>query len=272
MSENKKNDAIWRQILSGEVGEFIKMRGVFKRIPSDPRCKMCNAPFHGLGGQVLRLALRKGRSKINPQFCNGCYNYLAAHPGSAEIDMTLLFADIRGSTTLAQELGTTAFSQLINRFYVAATDVFSHSNAWIERLVGDQVIGLYLPAMAGPDHARVAIQAARDLLGAVGYGGPDEPWLPLGVGVHTGITFMGTVGTDSGMQDFTVLGDTANTTARLSSVAAAGEILISAAACTRAGLDTTSLEMRSLLLKGRDAPIDVRVATVNTPVVTNDQG
>jgi adenylate cyclase len=272
MSDNKTNDEIWRQVLTGEIGDFIMMRGIFRRIPSDPRCKMCNAPFHGLGGQVARLALRKGRSKINPQFCNGCYNYLAAHPGSAEIEMTLLFADIRGSTTLAQELGTTAFSQLINRFYVAATHVFSHSNAWIERLVGDQVIGLYLPAMAGPDHARMAIEAAHKLLRAVGYGSPDEPWLPLGVGLHTGITFMGTVGTDSGMRDFTVLGDTANTAARLSSVAAAGEILISDAACTHAGIETSGLETRSLLLKGRDAPINVWAVTVNSPVFTSSQG
>jgi adenylate cyclase len=269
MSENKNNDEIWRKVLTGEIADFIRFRGILKRIPSDPRCKMCNAPFHGLGGHFARLALRKSPSKINPQFCSGCYNFLAANPGSAEIEMTLLFADIRGSTTLAQEMGTTAFSRLINRFYIAATHVFSESNAWIERLVGDQVIGLYLPAMAGPDHARTAIESACNLLRAVGYGGASEAWLPLGVGVHTGITFMGTVGTDSGMRDFTVLGDSANTAARLSSVAAAGEILISDAACVSSGIDTTGLEARSLSLKGRAEPIDVHVANVNTPLVTN---
>jgi adenylate cyclase len=203
-------------------------------------------------------------SKINPHFCSGCYDLLAANPGSTEIEMTLLFADIRGSTTLAQEMGTTAFSRLINRFYVAATHVFSESDAWIERLIGDQVIGLYLPAMAGPDHARIAVDAAQKLLRAVGYGGTGEAWLPLGVGVHTGNTFMGTVGSDAGVRDFTVLGDSANTTARLSSVAAAGEILISDAASAHAGLDTTGLEARTLQLKGRSEPIDVHVATVDS--------
>jgi len=269
MSENEKNNEIWRKVLTGEFTDFVRMRGFLKRVPSDPRCKMCNAPFHGLGGYVVRLTLRKGPSKINPYFCDACYNFLSANPGSAEIEMTLLFADIRGSTTLAQELGTTAFSKLINRFYIAATHVFSGSNAWIERLVGDQVIGLYLPAMAGANHARVAIGAAHNLLKAVGYGGRDEPWLPLGVGVHTGITFMGTVGTGSGMRDFTVLGDSANTTARLSSVAAAGEILITEAACQHAGINFAGLEARSLLLKGRADPIDVRVANVNTREVAS---
>jgi len=265
-ADNTKNDEIWHGILSGNVAEFVRGRHLLKWIPSEPRCRMCNAPFRGLGGQLVQLTLRLKPSKINPQFCDSCYNFLASHPGRTEIEMTLLFADIRGSTTLAQELGTTAFSQLINRFYIAATHVFSHSNAWIERLVGDQVIGLYLPAMAGPDHARVAIKAAQELLRSVGYGSAAEPWLPLGVGVHTGVTFMGTIGSENGMRDMTVLGDSANTTARLSSVAAAGEILVSDAACAHSKIDTTGCEARTLQLKGRLEPIDVYVARVDSPV------
>ncbi len=270
-SENSKNDEIWRYILSGEMKDFIKGRHFLKRIPSEPRCKMCNAPFGGLGAHFSRLAFKRKPSKINPHFCDGCYNMLVSNPGKTEIEMSLLLADIRGSTTLAQELGTTAFSKLINRFYVTATHVFSHSDAWIERLVGDQVIGLYLPAMAGKDHARIAIKAAQDLLRAVGYGTSSEPWLALGVGVHTGVTFMGTVGSDNGMRDFTVLGDTVNTTARLSSVAAAGEILVSDAACTHAGVDATGCEARTLQLKGRLDPIDVHVAYVDTPLALETQ-
>jgi len=263
---NSKNNEIWRMVLSGEFKKMMTSRRYLKHIPSEPRCKMCLAPFRGMGGQFVRLTLRRVPSKINPHFCSGCYDFLTANPGSTEIEMTLLFADIRGSTTLAQEMGTTAFSRLINRFYVVATHVFSESNAWIERLVGDQVIGLYLPGMAGPDHAHIAIQAAQKLLQAVGYGGSGEPWLPLGVGVHTGNTFMGTVGTDNGMRDITVLGDTVNTTARLSSVAAAGEILISNITCGASGINSSGLEARNLLLKGRAEPIDVRVAHVHTPL------
>jgi adenylate cyclase len=264
MSDNSENDEIWRKILTGEIKDFSRIRRFFNRIPSDPRCRVCNSPFHGLGGQFFRLALRRIPSKINPHFCNACYSYLSANPGGAEVEMTLLFADIRGSTTLAQEMGTMAFSRLINRFYIAATHVFSETNAWIERLVGDQVIGLYLPAMAGAQHAHIAIQGAHDLLRAVGYGGSADAWLPLGVGVHTGTTFMGIVGTNSGMHDITVLGDSANTAARLSSVASAGEILISDTTCTRSGIDTSGFEARTLQLKGRTEPIDVYVTRVDS--------
>ena len=264
MIENSKNDELWHQVLTGNYKDIPRARRLLKRIPAEPRCKICNAPFRGLGGQLVRLALHRSPSKINPHFCSGCYDLLAANPGSTEIEMTLLFADIHGSTTLAQEMGTTEFSRLINRFYVAATHVFSDSNAWIERLMGDQIIGLYLPAMAGENHAYIAVHAAQNLLRAVGYGDPGGAWLPLGVGIHTGNTFMGTVGNESGMRDFTVLGDSANTTARLSSVAGAGEILISEAACAHACVVPAGLEARTLHLKGRLEPIDVHVAYVDS--------
>lgn len=267
MTENARNNELWRQVLSGEYKDIPRARRLLKRIPCKVRCKICNAPLNGPGGRLIRLTLGRIPSRINPHFCSGCYDLLAANPGSTEIEMTLLFADIRGSTTLAQQMGTQAFSHLINRFYITATHVFSESDAWIERLVGDQVIGLYLPAMAGLNHAQIAIHSAQKLAHAVGYGGSDEAWLPLGIGVHTGYTFMGTVGSESGIRDFTVLGDTANTAARLSSVAAAGEILISHSAGAHARIDTTGLEARTLELKGRSEPIDVHVAHVDSPLV-----
>src|SRR5258708_34561291 len=118
---------------------------------------------------------------------------MSTNPGGVEGERPLLFADIRGWPALLQELGTTAFSRLINRFYIAATHVFSESDAWIERLVGDQVIGLYLPGMAGTDHARIAIPGAEDLLPAVGYGGPGVCGLPVAFLVQTGVNYMGSV-------------------------------------------------------------------------------
>lgn len=264
MSDSSKHDEMWHQILTGELPDLVTGRRFFKAIPSNPRCKICNAPFKGLGGQFVKVAFHKQPSKVNPHYCSTCYDMLQQHPGGTEIEMTLLFADIRGSTRMAEKMGTAAFSRLINRFYVAATEVFSNTDAWIERLVGDQVIGLYLPAMAGPQHARKAIGAAQDLLRALGYGSPDGAWLPLGVGVHTATAFMGSVGAEDGLRDITVLGDAPNTTARLSSVAAAGEILISEAACAHCGMDASDLEARTLQLKGRVEPINVRVMTVDS--------
>ncbi len=157
-------------------------------------------------------------------------------------------------------MSATEFSQLMNRFYAAATGVLIKTDALIDKLVGDEVIGVYFPAFAGSEPARLAVQAAQELLRVTGHGDPGGPWLPVGVGVHTGITFFGTVsGADGTFSDFTALGDNVNITARLASQAGPGEALISDATCSAAGLDLGHLELRQLELKGKSEPVSVRV-------------
>jgi len=152
----------------------------------------------------------------------------------------------------------------MNRFYVVATDVLVNTDAMVDRLIGDEVIGLYIPGMTGPEHARLAIEAAQELLKTTGHGARSGPWLPIGVGVHTGLAYVGVVGgTDGNPTDFTALGDNVNITARLASQAGPGEILISEAASTAAGLDLGDLERQQLELKGKSEPIGVRVLRVS---------
>jgi adenylate cyclase len=118
------------------------------------------------------------------------------------------------------------------------------------------VIALYLPGFAGPQHAALAVEAGVALLRATGHTRPEGPWIPVGVGVHTGQAFVGKVGHE-GVTDFTVLGDAANVAARLSSLATAGEILISEAAAHAAKLVLEQAEIRLLELKGRSEPLKV---------------
>jgi len=75
-----------------------------------------------------------------------------------------------------------------------------------------------------------AIKAAKQILEVTGQNDPEGPWVPVGAGVHTGIAFFGTVGANEAETDITSLGDAVNASARLASVAAAGELLISDAA------------------------------------------
>ena len=134
-------------------------------------------------------------------------------------------------------------------------------NAMVNRLMGDQVSALFVPRFAGKDHAKVAIQAARDLLRATGHEGPGNPWVSVGVGIHTGLAYVGTVGSKEGVNEIAVLGSAANLAARLSSRAAAGEVLISDEASRAAGLDTSEMTSRMLDLKGISQPTLVRVLT-----------
>lgn len=225
-------------------------------LPSDPRCKLCAAPFKSWGGFIMHL-LGRDQSRYNPRFCQKCQVF--EHPGGAEVVLTMLFADVRGSTTLAERMSVREFSQLINRFYTVATHVLIQTDALVDRLMGDQAIGLYIPGFGGPEHSRKAIEAAQDLLRLTGHRDTRGPWLPVGVGVHTGTAFVGVVGSEDSTADFTALGDNVNITARLASEAGTGEILISNAAYSAANLNLGDLEHRQLELKGKSEPIGVRI-------------
>ena len=261
MGDLAANEQIWRELLTGTGSKFERGRRLNRRVPGTPRCKSCLIPLSGPISRVLRLINDLAPSAMNPNYCNKCETFLRTHPGGAEIELTLLFADIRGSTGLAERMTPTEFRELLNRFYDSANRILIDSDALVDKLVGDEVIGLYLPGI-GPDHPKKAALAARDLLLATGHGDPGGPWVPVGVGIHTGTAYVGAVGSQATVTDFTAIGDAVNVTARLASVAPAGEVLISASSYVAARDELGELEVRQLEVKGRDAPVDVRVLQV----------
>lgn len=257
--ESKVED-LWRTYLTeGETENERNQRRLFKLLPGSPRCKICYAPFRGAGSTVVRALFGKRPSILNPQLCNVCEQLAREHQGGAEIELSLLFVDVRGSTNLAESMNPVDYSKLINRFYNEATQVMIHSDALIDKIIGDQAAGMFVPGFAGTEHARRALEAAREILGTTGHTRGQTPWIPLGAGVHTGNAFVGSVGSEGGTSDITVLGDAANTAARLASNAKVGEILISEAAYEAAGLDFGELETRNLQLKGKSQPVRVHV-------------
>ena len=234
-----------------------------KYLPADPRCVWCSAPFRGVGAPFMR-AIGKDKSKYNPNLCTECEDFVRRHNAGTEIDLSLLFADIRGSTTLAEKLSAAEFSGLINRFYTVATKILVDAKAYLDKLAGDQVSAFFSPGLAGPQHYKVALDSAKKILAATGHSDPGGPWVPVGIGLHGGVTYFGAVGTAQELTDLTVLGDPPNTAARLASKAKAGEILVSHFAAERAELKTSGLEKRSLELKGKTETVDVWVLTSHT--------
>lgn len=256
----------WREFLTTGVDDAEKRwRRVFGRLPEDPRCKACNAPFHGFGAPIVRIFLGKRQSNMDPRYCSHCEDFLREHPGGAEIEMSMISADVRGSTALAEKLSPMDFQEKINRFYKATSDVLLETDAFIDRLIGDEVVGIYVPGIAGNEHAQRAIQAAQSLLRATGHADPEGPWISVGAGVHTGVSYVGTVGSQSGAMDLTALGDVPNVAARLASMAAPGEVLVSEAASAAAGLEEDVFEKRSLQLKGRVEPVSACVIKIAPP-------
>jgi adenylate cyclase len=258
--EREMVELVWKNILTtGEEKNFGKMRRLMRLIPRNPRCKTCNAPFKGVGGFAVRHLFGKQPSRLNPTVCNACELFAKKHPGGANVELAMLFADIRGSTTLAEKLGDREFSLIIDRFYRAATDVLVRSEALIEKLIGDEVAAMYVPGFAGREYTRRAVETALQILRVTGHGTREGPWLPVGVGVHKGSAFVGAVGTREKLVEITALGDTVNTAARLAAAAGPGELLVSEEAASEAGIDVGGTELRILALKGRSEPIGVRV-------------
>jgi adenylate cyclase len=250
----------WHDFLSGTHAHLHK-KSPFRLIPSNPRCKLCKAPFGRPGTVVLRRFGFTPWAK-NPNVCGRCFKGLKIHaamcPGApgdaevrgAEVELSMLFADVRGSSKLARETSSLAFTQLMDRFYRMSMDVLVEHDAIVEKFVGDEVVGLFLPFLAGPHHAERAVAAAGALMEAVGYGSADGPWLPLGAAVHTGPAFVGIVGNQDA-RDFTALGEPMNIAAHLASKAAPGEILVTRSVVDRVpALAGTSLDHRQESLKG----------------------
>jgi adenylate cyclase len=251
------SDERWRSLLVDQA-PFLRSRRLHARIPSSPRCKLCASPFSGPGGLVMRF-FGHARWTKNPKYCTGCFRMLSSNHGGAEVECSLLFADVRGSTTLAESMSPREFNRLMGRFLDTATDVLVDHDGIVDKFVGDEIIGIFVPAMASPQHAARAIDAARTLLTATGFGTSSGPWVPIGIGVNTGVAYVGSIGEGSDTE-MTAMGDVVNVTARLSSVAAAGEVLVTTAAAAAAGLPD-DLPRRSLQLKGKSQATDVVVLT-----------
>jgi adenylate cyclase len=253
-------DEMWQKNLTQGNIRMRRYRHLYGRLPHNPRCVNCHRPFAGMGGALLRRLQGTHRSTKNPRFCAACYGFTSQFPGGAEIELTMLFVDVRGSTTLAEQMSTQEFSRLMNRFYEATIAVLVQADAFIDKLVGDEVTALFIPGFAGPEHARRAVEAGQELLRVTGYGKPAGPWVPVGVGIHTGLAWVGSIaGAGGAAADFTALGDNVNIAARLASRAASGEVLASEATCQAARLKTEGLERRELELKGKSEAVAVRV-------------
>jgi adenylate cyclase len=262
------NEEVWRTYLT-TGGNVIGMqipwfehpffKPIFRVLPSDPRCHICYIPFKGLGGFISRRLLDVKPSAMNPHLCDTCERFAERFPGGVELEITILFADIRGSTPLAEKMETREFSELIQRFYLAGTKPLYSNGALIEKFVGDGLTAFFSPAFAGTNHALSAIKAGREILRATGHRPGKTPWIPVGVGVNTGVAYIGSMKMEGGHTEITILGDVVNTTARICSQAKPGEVLVGEAAMEMSGLSKDEHELRRLSLKGKQEIVDAWV-------------
>lgn len=252
----------WHAMLSGQHPMLRRGRRMFRFLSptASDRCRLCFAGYDGFTAPAMRLM---GRSpwRRNPHFCEKCEAVLAKERGGAEIDVAMLYADVRGSTQLAAGMRPAEFAALMQRFFQIATTVFTRSDAVVDKMVGDEVIGVYLPGLTGSDYRERAVAAGLELLRVTGHADPAGPWLSIGVGVHAGKTFVGSIGVEGGNYQFATLGDPMNFCARLVAAAKGGEMVMSETVW-RDVSDEISAEPRSLELKGYTESVKAYVSRV----------
>jgi len=269
ISEEVIKNAWYTYLNTGNMASGIKskwferksLRPLVKLLPKSPRCDICYYPFRGVGGYLSRKLLGVRASNLNPHLCNLCERFAMVYHGGVEIEMAVVFVDVRNSTPMAEKMSAEEFSKQINRFYRAVTESFYHNSGLVEKLVG----GFFVPGFAGSGFVSKAVKTGRQALKALGYGTPSGPWIDAGVGIHTGIAYAGSVTTTSGVTDISILGDTVNTAARLTSQAQQGEIVLSEATRIGAKLPTKKLEQRKLVLKGKSGEMKAWVISTDGP-------
>ena len=247
----KSAEEVWRHLLTEH-----HLQSPLSWLPHAPRCAICSVPFEGVGG-ALAHAVGYRRWNKNPTLCNQCVTHMP--DGGLEVDVAIMFADLRGSTSLGEQLEPRAFAEILNRFYRLAIDVLSPHRPIIDKMIGDEVMAFFV-SMGSESYRSSAVAAATELMRRFPEVLPEEETPRLGIGLNAGLAYVGKVG-EGEVSDFTALGDTINVGARLQAEAKAGEIIMSEDLYESVASAYPDLERRVLHLRGREETTTVRVMT-----------
>lgn len=174
--------------------------------------------------------------------------------------VSIVFVDVRNSTELSTRIGPTAFAAAMRKFYAFATGVFYETDGFVMDLIGDEVMAVYPPGFSGAAHAKKALDAAKQLVCREAVETADGLPMQLGVGVHTGLAFVGTVSHAPGdVKDVPAQGQCVNLAARLAAEALPREALLTEQIAAEALEGKEDLERRELRIKGKDLPVNVLV-------------
>jgi class 3 adenylate cyclase len=181
--------------------------------------------------------------------------------GSEELEVTVLFSDIRGFSAIAERLSAREIAEIVGRHLGAMAEIVLEHGGTIDKFQGDAVMAVFGAPEPLSDHADRALRCALAMqrrqaeLNAEGWGSPSVDGLHIGVGVNTGLVIAGAVG-GGGRLEYTVIGDAVNVAQRLQSEAEGGEVVASAATVSAApGVAADPIGPRHV--KGREEPVEV---------------
>ena len=207
-------------------------------------------------------------SKMNPNTCTICELMFTKvmRARKVNIDATVMFADLRGYTSLSQSLPPDAISGLLDAFYDLCADAIWEHDGLLNKTIGDAVMAVFNFPIRSENHARDAVRAAREiqrrwglerekLVEGLGLADAD---LGVGIGVHAGELSFGEFGRSH--RDLTAIGTVVNTASRAQSAAGADQILVTQEVYRRVQPELAGSQARAYQLKGFEAPIELYAA------------
>ena len=156
-------------------------------------------------------------------------NPKALHLGGETIEITVVFADIRGYTRLSENLAPEEVMNLLNSYLQIMVEEIWKENGMVTAFMGDALMAIFNAPLAQKAHALKAVRAAWNMRSAVlDYQGahPQETPMSFGFGINTGLAVIGNIGSEERIQNYTAIGDTVNVAQRLQTKAAKNEILL----------------------------------------------
>ena len=193
---------------------------------------------------------------LSPQVAQGVVSRELLEP--AELELTVIFTDVRGFTGLAESTNPQVMRELLDEHLTAMSAIVIEREGMVDKFIGDAVMAVFGAPLRTPDHAARALGCADEML--TRQDTLNERWISegrppfaVGIGVNTGLATAGSVG--GAKLEYTVVGDAVNVAQRLNSLAAGGEIIASEATAIAAGIEEREIETHSV--KGREQQVRV---------------
>jgi adenylate cyclase len=234
---------------------------IFSVIAAEAAISFDNAQSHE------ELALRVVERKALERFLSSAIverilaNPDQIHLGGENQEATILFADIRSFTRMAEKMEPHKVVELLNEYFTEMTDLIFENGGTLDKYLGDGIMALFGAPIARPDDALRSVKTAMEMQRAMVRLNEDwqargQPAMQAGIGVNTGAVTAGNIGSTRRM-DYTVIGDAVNLASRLCAKAAGGQILVSDSTFRLLAAEMPARRLEPILVKGRAAPVEV---------------
>ncbi len=229
--------------LAYQAAMFVENALLIKKVESEivSRERFSRLLSPNLAQQVLagKLEIKLGGSQLN--------------------ECTVFNSDIRGFTRMSDGAQPQGIVDMLNEYFELMVECLFKFEGTLDKFMGDGIMALFGAPVAHPDDPIRSVQTAlemMDVLGALNRKriSRGESALGVGIGIHTGPLVAGYVGSSKALS-YTVIGDTANTSARLCGIADAGQIVVSESTAARLGNRFEMSELPPAKLKGKERPL-----------------